>query len=131
MRGGAVSNPRKAKGTKFEVEIRGYANQVLGALTTVYRPAQEGHKDVGDLHGVSPFIIQAKNWRDLVAALREGVDGAVKQAGHAGERWGVAVVKRARRPTSDAYAVMRLSDWLEFYREYLLVVEDNRRLRGE
>lgn len=122
-----MTNPRKAKGTKFETEIRGFANQVLAGRTKVYRPAQEGHKDVGDLHGVPPFVIQAKNWRDLVGALREGLDGAVKQAGHAGERWGLAVIKRQRRPVGESYAVMRLCDWLEFYREYLELQERLRR----
>lgn len=117
-----MSNPRKAKGTKWETEIKGFANRVLGARAKVYRPAQEGFADTGDLHGVSPFVIQAKNWKDLVGALRVGVDGAVKQARAAGERWGVAVIKRHRRPVGEAYAVMRLVDWLEFYRDYLDLV---------
>lgn len=124
-----MTNPRKAKGTKFETEIKGFLNNVLGSRTRVYRPAQEGHRDVGDLHGVSPFIIQAKNWRDTLAALREGLDGAVKQANAAGERWGVNVVKRHRRGVSEAYAVMRLCDWADFYREFLDLRDEVERLR--
>lgn len=120
---------QKDKGSRWERDIRDYANKILGRRTKVYRPAQTGYRDVGDLHGLTPFIFQAKNWQNTLAAIREGLDGAVKQAGHAGERWGVAVVKRARKPVGDAYAVMRLSDWLEFYGEHLDLLEEVARLR--
>lgn len=104
----------KRKGTAFESAIRDALNSFasrVGVPLKVYRPAQEGFRDTGDLHGVSPFVIQAKSWRDLTSALREGVDGAVAQARNAHEPLGVAVVKRPRRPIGDAYAVMRLEDY--------------------
>lgn len=123
-----MSNPRKAKGTAFERDVKGYANKMLGQRTHVHRPVQDQPYDVGDLHGVSPFIIQAKNWKNLVGALREGLDGAVKQAKNAGERWGVAVIKRHQRNVREAYTVMRLEDWLTFYREYLDLRAENERL---
>ena len=109
-----MSNPNKAKGTAFESAIRDHlkANGI-----PAYRPAQEGYKDVGDLHGVSPFILQAKNYKDLASALREGVDGANKQRLHAGERWGAAVIKRARKGTADAYVVMDLATFTEVLAE--------------
>ena len=103
-----MSNPSKAKGTRHESATRNYLKE---RGVAAYRPAQTGFRDSGDIHGVSPFIVQAKDWKDLAGALREGVDGAVKQAAHAGEDYGVAVIKRARKPIEDAYAVMRLSDW--------------------
>lgn len=101
-----------AKGTRWESAVRDFLNAVFGGRwgLKVYRPRQSGFRDEGDLHGVSPFVLQAKDWRDVVSALREGVNGAVVQAEHAGEPYGVAVVKRARRPVGDAYAVLRLSD---------------------
>lgn len=99
---------QRDKGTRWESAIVAYLND---AGVRAYRPAQSGFKDTGDVHGVSPFIIQAKDWRDTVTALREGVDGAVIQAEHAGERYGVAVIKRARKGPGEAYAVMRLEDW--------------------
>lgn len=102
-----MSNPAKRKGTAFESDIVTYLN---AAGIRAYRPAQTGRFDVGDVHGVSPFVIQAKNWRDVTSALREGVDGAQLQARNAGETWGVAVVKRARKPVGEAYAVLRLED---------------------
>lgn len=98
----------KQKGTAWETEVTRFLN---AHGVRAYRPAQSGFKDHGDIHGVSPFVIQCKDWRDVLGALREGVDGAVVQAGYAGEDYGVAVVKRARRGVGEAYAVMRLEDW--------------------
>lgn len=104
---------QKAKGTRHESKIRDALAEFLGGRFGLAprRVAQEGFADTGDLHGVSPFVIQAKDWRDIAGALREGVDGAVVQAARAEEDYGVAVIKRARRPIGDAYAVMRLEDW--------------------
>lgn len=102
-----MSNPAKRKGTAFESEIVAF---LKSRGVPAYRPAQSGARDVGDVHGVSPFVIQAKNWRDVTSALREGVDGAQLQARNAGETYGIAVVKRARKPVGEAYAVMRLED---------------------
>lgn len=98
----------KAKGTKWEVQVREFfkANGI-----NAYRPAQEGYKDTGDIHGVDPFTVQAKDWRDWQSAIREGLDGAQVQKVNAGNEFGVAVVKRARRPASEAYVVMRLADF--------------------
>ena len=105
-------NAPKQKGTRHESAVRDY---LLSRGVIAYRPAQAGFADVGDIHGVSPFIIQAKDWRDLAGALREGVDGAVKQARNADQDYGVAVIKRARKPVEDAYAVMRLQDWTSVF----------------
>lgn len=105
-----MSNPNKAKGTRWEVAVRDYFKE---HGVNAYRPAQEGFKDVGDLHGVSPFAVQCKDWRDVTSAIREGLDGAQKQADNAGERYGVVIVKRARKPVSEAYAVLRLADFVD------------------
>lgn len=104
---------QKAKGTRWEVAVRDALNGLFGGRygLKAYRPAQEGFRDTGDLHGVSPFVIQAKDWRSVADALREGLNGAVLQAKHAGEPYGVAIVKRARRPVGDAYAILRLEDF--------------------
>lgn len=109
-----MSNPNKQKGTQLESAVRDFLKaQGIDA----YRPAQEGFKDVGDIRGVSPFTIQAKNWRDLPAALREGVDGANKQRVNAGERWGVAAIKRPRKGVADTYVVMDLATFAEVLAE--------------
>lgn len=109
---------QKRKGTAWEVAVR---DRFKAAGVNAYRPAQEGFKDVGDLHGVSPFVVQCKDWRDVTSALREGLDGVQKQRVNAGEEFGVAVVKRARKGVGEAYAVLRLDDFIEVLK----------RLRGE
>lgn len=98
----------KDKGTRWESAVVAFLN---ACGVRAYRPAQSGFADQGDVHGVSPFILQCKDWRDVTSALREGVDGAQVQAVNAGERYGVAVVKRARKPVGEAYAVMHLEDF--------------------
>lgn len=111
-----MSNPNKARGTAFESALRNLGNEVLvraGLRPTVYRPAPSGWLDEGDLHGMSPFIGQAKAYKDLATALREGVDGAQRQKVAAGEEFGVAFIKRPRRNVTDAYAVLPAS---EFFR---------------
>lgn len=110
-----MSNPRKARGTRWETMIVGFLRS-LGLKA--FKPRPEGFEDVGDVHSW-PFVIQAKDWKSWEAAIREGLDGAVRQA----ERWDratlregeprsvpVAVVKRARRPVGEAYAVLPLRE---------------------
>lgn len=108
-----MSNPAKQKGTAWE-------SAVVRTLSAFWsrregleprRVAQTGFEDIGDIHGVDPFIIQAKAWKDLASALREGVGGAVLQAARAGRSFGVAVIKRPRGAVGDGYTVMRLQDW--------------------
>ena len=101
-----MSNPRKAKGTRWETAVYRWL-QDRGVF--VYRPRQEGFRDVGDLHA-PPVVLQAKDWKDVASALREGVEGARVQARHAGFPFGFAVVKRARKPVEEAYVVLRLGD---------------------
>lgn len=107
-----MTNPQKAKGTAFETAIYRFL-QAAGLFA--YKPRQEGHKDIGDVH-VPPFVIQAKAYTDVLAGIREGVEGARVQKGHAGMPFGVAVVKRPRKPVEDAYVVMRLGDFPQLVR---------------
>jgi len=102
-----MSNPAKARGTRWETAVLAYLRERLDARA--YKPRQEGHKDVGDIHAADA-VWQAKDWKSWEAAMREGLDGAVLQAEHAGRPYGIAVVKRIRRPVGEAYAVMRLAD---------------------
>lgn len=101
----------KQKGTAWETALV----RTLGAFwagrygLAPRRVAQEGFADSGDLHGISPFIAQAKNYRSWEDAIRLGLDGAEKQKGHAGEPFGVAFVKRVRRSVGDGYAVMTVA----------------------
>lgn len=117
---GAVSNPRKAKGTRWERDVIAFLRQTF---PRAYKPQQEGFEDVGDIHA-DRAVVQAKDWADWQSAIRVGLDGAVRQAAAWDARVGVpgysvpvAVVKRARRPVGDAYAVMRLEDFVALLEE--------------
>lgn len=107
-----MTNPQKAKGSAFETAIYRFLQD---AGLFAYKPRQEGSRDVGDVH-VPPFVIQAKNYRDVLAGIREGVEGVRVQKGHARMPFGVAVVKRPRKPIEDAYVVMRLGDFPQLVR---------------
>ncbi|QIG58512.1 RusA-like Holliday junction resolvase [Arthrobacter phage DrSierra] len=101
----------KSKGTAFETLIVKALAAFFGGRFGLAprRVAQEGFNDSGDIHGVSPFIIQAKAYKSWEDAIRLGLDGAEKQKSHAGEPYGVAFVKRPRRSIGDAYAVMTVA----------------------
>lgn len=103
-----MSNPNKVKGTRWESDLVGF---LMSMGIAARRVAQAGRLDVGDLHGLSPFIAQAKNYRDLTAGLREGLAGAEVQKVRAGEPYGVAFVKRPRKSTGQGYAVLTVETW--------------------
>jgi len=119
-----VSNPNKAKGTRWETDVLNYWRD-MGFHAV--KPRADGVADIGDIHvfiGSDVFVIQAKNWASWADAIREGLDGAVKQAaeldrkhnGPSREAFPVAVVKRARRGVGEAFVVTRLEDFTELLR---------------
>jgi len=116
-----MSNPQKAKGTRWETAVTRFLRD---AGLYAYKPRQEGFRDVGDIH-VPPFTLQAKDWKDLAGALREGTDGARAQRIHAGLPFGAAVIKRARRPVEDAYVVVRLGDFPDLVRALIAAEADS------
>ena len=100
-----MSNPNKNKGSRFELDIeRALRNYGIRAK----RPRQTGHADVGDIHVGDDVVIQAKNWANLAAAMTAGVDGAQRQAIAAHRPYGIAVVKRPRKGTDEAFAIVPL-----------------------
>ena len=101
-----MANPNARKGNAWETKI---LNFLRDAGLYAVKPRQEGFLDVGDIHA-PPFVIQAKDYSDLLAGIRAGVDGYQVQRSNAGLPYGVAVVKRARKPVEDAYVVIRLGD---------------------
>lgn len=103
----------KAKGTKWETDLVGFLKEYGFPARRV---AQEGFKDSGDIHGISPFVGQAKNWKSWEDAIREGLDGAEKQKVNAGEPYGVAFVKRVRKGTGEGYAVMTVATFADLLR---------------
>jgi hypothetical protein len=105
-----VTSPQKRKGLTWERAVRVF---LRSHGIDAFKPYEEGHDDAGDVHGVDPFILQAKNYTNRTDAIREGLDGAEKQKRVAGVRWGAAVVKRVRRDAGEAYVVMTLSTFVE------------------
>ena len=101
-----MANANARKGNAWETKI---LNFLRDAGLYAVKPRQEGFLDVGDIHA-PPFVIQAKDYKDLLAGIRAGVDGYQVQRSNARLPFGVAVVKRARKPVEDAYVVLRLGD---------------------
>lgn len=101
-----MSNPNRARGRRWEAALVKFFHR-FGI--DAFSPVQEGFTDSGDIHGLSPFVGQAKDWRNWQDAIREGLDGVERQKHRAGEMYGVAFVKRARRPVDEGYAVMNVA----------------------
>ena len=109
-----VTNANKARGTRWESSVVGFLREAAGI--SAYKPRPEGLADVGDIHAAG-FLIQAKDWADWQSAIREGLDGAVVQAGNWERKTGeallpVAVVKRRNKAVSEAYVIVRLGDFI-------------------
>ncbi|MBC9714519.1 hypothetical protein H9Y04_18335 [Streptomyces sp. TRM66268-LWL] len=100
-----MANPSKAKGTAWESAVRDYMNKALGLVDetgtfvdifsalNVRRAAQEGARDVGDVHAV-PFVLECKDV--LGPAVPAWLRQAHVEAAHAGYPYGVAVHKVRR-----------------------------------
>jgi hypothetical protein len=101
-----VSNANSAKGSAFERDARTFLAVAFGRA--VQRPHHEGFKDVGDLH-LSPFVLQCKNYANVAEALNVGVAGAQIQAVHAGEPYGVALIKKRNSGIAEARVAMTLA----------------------
>jgi hypothetical protein len=103
----------KQKGTAWETALVNTLGGFFGGRYGLAprRVAQEGFLDTGDIHGISPFIAQAKNYKSWEDAIRIGLDGAEVQKVRAGEPFGVAFVKRVRKGVGAGYAVMNVETW--------------------
>lgn len=104
-----MANPSKARGTAWESAIRDFTNAFLGLYKdgwrdlpasqrflnmldwrNVRRQAQEGAKDVGDLHAW-PFILEAKDVKS--PAVPTWLRQAEAEAVNAGFPYGVVIHK--------------------------------------
>ncbi|MEU7191678.1 hypothetical protein [Streptomyces sp. NPDC045369] len=98
-----MANRNKAKGTAWESAVRDFLNGYLGLVDergtfrtplsgeNVRRAAQEGARDVGDVHA-APFILECKDVRN--PAVPTWLRQARVEAAHAGFPYGVAVHKQ-------------------------------------
>ncbi|MFF2543976.1 hypothetical protein ACFVUY_15575 [Kitasatospora sp. NPDC058063] len=115
-----MSNPNKDKGTAWESSVRNFLNRRLGLVDrdgqflnpasahNVRRAAQEGAKDVGDVHAW-PFILEAKDVKSpsVPTWLRQ----AVAEADHAGFPFGVVVHKTRNRAVGEGRVHFPVSTW--------------------
>lgn len=101
----------KQKGTAWETALVRFLGDFFEGRFGLAprRVAQEGFLDTGDIHGISPFVAQAKAYKSWEEAIRLGLDGVEKQKVRAGEPYGVAFVKRVRRSVGAGYAVMTVA----------------------
>jgi hypothetical protein len=112
-----MANPNKAKGTRHESAVRDYLNGFLAGVAgvdelpswdsrAVRRVAQEGARDVGDLHAY-PFILEAKD------TAKHDIPGYIRQANieavNAGFPFGVAVLKKRGANIADSYVCLDLA----------------------
>ena len=118
-----MSNPNKAKGTRFESAVRDYLNSTG---QSAHRIAQAG-ADVADVHLNGSWALQCKD----VAQQRykDWVDDVEDQRLAAGLHFGAVVHKRRNAPVGDALVVMSLDQFAEItnrLRVAELLVKDTR-----
>ncbi|MFE7660558.1 hypothetical protein [Streptomyces celluloflavus] len=100
-----MANPSKARGTAWESAVRDHLNEALGLVDdagrlkdifsalNVRRAAQEGARDVGDVH-CPPFVLECKDVKS--PAVPTWLRQAHVEAFHAGYPYGVVVHKLRR-----------------------------------
>ncbi|QDY79807.1 hypothetical protein [Streptomyces qinzhouensis] len=115
-----MANPNKAKGTAWESAVRDYLNGAhglvdeSGALRDPFNPmnirrvAQEGSKDIGDIHAV-PFILECKDVKN--PAVPTWLRQAEKEARHAHFPYGVVVAKVRGKGTAAGRAHFDVRTW--------------------
>lgn len=97
-----------SSGTEAETKVVAFLD---AEGVPAFKPYNAGFEDAGDVHGVSPFVLQVKDFRDLLAAMRAGVEGALRQKVHAGEPFGAAVVRRPGKGVGEWYVVLPLREF--------------------
>jgi Holliday junction resolvase len=102
-----MANANKRKGDRAERELAALLTDALG--TPVRRQLGAGRTDdIGDLDGVSNHTLQVKNWRDITAAIRVGIDQLKQQQTNAKTENGTLFIKHAKHGW---LAVQTLEQW--------------------
>ncbi len=118
-----MSNPSKAKGTRWESSVRDFLNSTG---QSAHRIAQAG-ADVADVHLNGLWALQCKDQAQQRYA--EWVPATEKQAANAALSYSAVVHKRRNAPVGDALVVMTLdqfSDITNRLRVAELLVRDTR-----
>ncbi|MGV9546812.1 hypothetical protein [Streptomyces ardesiacus] len=96
-----MANPAKAKGTAWESAFVAYLREHHNP--DARRNVQMGAKDIGDLDGYYLHAVEAKAEKSIT--LADYIAQANREALHAGQPFGCAVVKRRMKGTADGYVV--------------------------
>ncbi len=98
-----VNRPKRL-GTEFETDVVRYLREHGAPLAE--RRALAGSADRGDVAGTE-YVWECKNTASI--DLAGGITEMLQETQNAGVDYGFLVVKRRRKSTADAYAVMPLS----------------------
>lgn len=96
-----MANPSKARGTAWESAIVTYLREHHNP--DAHRNVQMGSKDIGDIDGYYLHALEAKAEKTIT--LSDYIAQANREAVHAGQPFGCAVVKRRMKGTADGYVV--------------------------
>ncbi|MFD4234258.1 hypothetical protein [Streptomyces sp. NPDC058542] len=96
-----MANASKAKGTAFESALVAYLREHHNPGAR--RNVQMGRLDIGDIDGYYLHALEAKAEKTIT--LSSYIAQANKEAVHAGQPYGCAIVKRRMRGTADGYVV--------------------------
>lgn len=91
----------KRKGTAWESALVAYLREHHNP--DAHRNVQMGAKDIGDVSGYYLHALEAKAERSIT--LADYIAQANREAVHAGQPFGCAVVKRRMKGTADGYVV--------------------------
>lgn len=103
----------RRKGSTFARDICAYLADTLNL--PVERRVDGGSRDRGDVAGISRWVLEAKNCRQL--DLAGWMDEAHKEAANDGAPFYAVVHKRRMKPTHQAYVTMPLEIWASWYLE--------------
>lgn len=96
-----MANPAKARGTAWESALVAYLREHHNP--DARRNVQMGRADIGDIDGYYLHALEAKAEKSIT--LADYIAQANREAIHAGQPFGCAVVKRRMKGTADGYVV--------------------------
>ncbi len=110
-----MTNPNKARGTRWEVAVRNFLR--ASGFEDVFRLAQTGIDDEGDLHGhdIKDWAIECRDRKSI--SLAENVEDAKSRAKAKGCKYGIAFIKRRTKSVEDAYVLIDAETWVRILKE--------------
>jgi hypothetical protein len=108
-----MSNPNKAKGTRWEVSVASFLRE--RGFTEVFRLAPAGEYDAGDIGGLPKFALECRDRQSF--NLAENVKDANNRAKHKVCPFGVAVLKKRGASVEQGYVVMDLDTFARILHE--------------